>query len=252
MLKVFFVARQNPDDRKWLPVGKLTVKDNKYIFSYTKGALQSKGFNSFGRMNKFRKIYESDELFPFFTNRILSEKRPEYVDFLRWLNLSSSSSTQLDMLALGGGKRGTDNLEVFQCPAKDERNRLTIKFFSHGISHLDTHTQKRVCDLLYGTRLYLMQDVQNRFDFNAIALRTDDPVALVRYCPRYLVDDVNSIIQETDAELINVNVERVNADAPMQYKLLCRLDAPWPTNYNPCSTDMYKSIVEDADEGCLL
>ena len=38
-------------------------------------------------MRNLHEIYKSPDLFPLFANRLISRKRPEYKDFLRWLDL---------------------------------------------------------------------------------------------------------------------------------------------------------------------
>jgi hypothetical protein len=246
-MKVLFVAWQNQENRTWYPVGMLSIKDNKYVFQYTKGALEPEGFRGFGRMSDLKQIYESEELFPFFQNRLLSENRPEYSDMLDWLDIDNEENKKLYMLALGGGKRGTDQLEIFQCPEKDRYNKLTIKFFVHGISHLDKNVQKRINSLCKGERLFLMQDIQNDYDANAIALRTIDPVAIVGYCPRYLSSDIEELIKRGEAKTITVSVAKVNMEAPAQFRVLCCLSAPWPVNYRPCSGELYQPIVGSVD-----
>lgn len=251
-MKTLFVARQNPTDRKWIPVGKLMATGDKYLFAYTKGATASESFFPLGRMTKLDEVYESNELFPFFANRLVSKNRPEYNEFLQWLNLENDQNVSLEMLGLSGGRRGTDQLEVFQCPEKDENGMLSIKFFSHGISHLDKQSQERVCSLTAGERLFLMRDIQNIFDPSAIAIRTDDPTALVGYFPRYLTSDVLWLIDKVDPDKVHISVSKVNQDAPMQFKLLCDLISPWPSSFVPCSTELYQTIANNISKTCEI
>jgi hypothetical protein len=42
-------------------------------------------------------------------------------------------------------------------------------------------------------------------------------------------------------------VKRVNAEAPMQLRLLCTLTADWPENFKPCSSDLYMELAHDKD-----
>jgi len=49
-------------------------------------------------------------------------------------------------------------------------------------------------------------------------LETNEPVT-VGYCPRYLSRDLCRIMATTDLQL---RVERLNKDAPVQFRLLCR------------------------------
>ena len=86
-MKVLYLAWQDPDSREWLTVGKLSFDQEIFRFVYTKGAKRSKNFIPFGSMRDLHEVYNSQDLFPLFANRLISKKRQEYQDFLRWLDL---------------------------------------------------------------------------------------------------------------------------------------------------------------------
>ena len=67
-MKTVYLAWQEPKDRGWFPVGRLSFDGNVYQFVYTKGALKSPNFIPFGRMLNLRDVYVSKELFPLFAN----------------------------------------------------------------------------------------------------------------------------------------------------------------------------------------
>lgn len=249
-MRKLYIAWQDPVARRWYPVGRLTFEKKVYRFVYTQGAKdaeQSQRFIPFGRMNNFEVAYESEELFPLFANRLLSTKRPEYQDYIKWLKLDNDyqENRQLAMLAITGGFRETDSLEILPCPLPTSEGRYEVLFFSRGISHLERSTVGRVNALKPGERLFLMYDVQNQFDALAITLRTDDPVMLVGYCPRYLTEDFRLILQEFGHSIPQVSVEQVNLDAPLQLRLLCKFSSPWPQSFQPCSGDSFEPLVAD-------
>jgi len=95
--------------------------------------------------------------------------------------------------------------------------------------------------------LYLLPDPQNPRDGYAIALRTDDPATIVGYCPRYISRDFLEIL-ENAPHSVEVCVKRVNADAPIQLRLLCTLSADWPKNFKPCSSEYYQELGHDAEK----
>jgi hypothetical protein len=88
-----------------------------------------------------------------------------------------------------------------------------------------------------------MPDPQNRHDTYAVALRTDDPVMIVGYCPRYLSQDFLSLLKTGTPDTPEVVVERVNKDAPMQLRLLCSFRTPWPAGFEPCSDEEYEVLA---------
>ena len=241
MNEVLFLAWQDPETRGWYPVGRLSRDDGVYRFVYTKGAKRSKRFIPFGRMQDVTAAYESRELFPLFANRLLTKQRPEYKDFLDWLNVQDNEDDPLALLARTGGTRQTDTLMVFPCPSKSDGMYRT-KFFAQGLRYLSACSISAVNQISAGARLFLMPDPQNEHDRLAIALRTTDPKTLVGYCPSYLTEDFRRLLRARTHAVV-VTAERVNASAPIQLRLLCDLVAPWPRTFRPCSTNDFKPLA---------
>lgn len=129
-----YIAWRDPKSRSWFPVGRLSFDGKVYRFVYTKGALKSPRFLSFGRMEDLTAVYESYELFPLFANRLLSKKRPEYHDFLQWLDVSAGHDDPLTLLARTGGIRETEALAVFPCSERGEDNIYRVQFLATGFA----------------------------------------------------------------------------------------------------------------------
>ena len=242
-MKALFVAWQDAQSRHWAPVGRLTREDGIYQFVYTRGAEKMPNFRPFGRMRDLHKAYKSEELFPIFANRILAKNRPEYEDYLRWLGLSNAEYNALEELARTGGLRATDSLELFPCPEPTVDKNYQVYFFCRGLRHLHTENQERAHHLKPGERLYLMRDLQNLHDGMALLLRTGDPITLVGYAPRYYSGEFTQVINATSPDQIKVTVEQVNRDAPIQYRVLCRLVSPWPASFSPCAQDEFRVLA---------
>ncbi|HZA57248.1 MAG TPA: HIRAN domain-containing protein [Candidatus Udaeobacter sp.] len=245
-MKVLYLAWQDPESRQWYPVGKLTSDKGIYRFVYTKGATHSKNFIPFGSMRDLHEVYRSPDLFPLFANRLISKKRPEYRDFLRWLDLREDEADPLVLLARTEGVRATDSLTVFPCPEPDLEGKYVVHFFSHGLRHLPEEARVRINTLRGGERLYLLPDPQNPHDGYAIALRTGDPATIVGYCPRYISRDFLEILEDV-RDSVQVRVKRVNTDAPIQLRLLCTLTADWPENFKPCSSEYYTELEHEVE-----
>ena len=241
-METLFVAWQDPGNRSWNPVGKLTFDGEMYEFSYTKGAERAERFIPFGRMTNLKAVYKSPALFPLFANRLMSESRPEYREFVDWLNLRNNEVDPIALLGRSEGVRETDSITVFPHPEKDEDGKFRLHFFCHGIRQLGDQAIQRVNALNPEDQLRLMRDSQNQYDRWAIALRTDGPPAIVGYCPRYLTEDFN-VVLKLEGATTQVSVERVNLDAPIQFRLLCSLSAKWPSGFKPCSSDLYQPIT---------
>lgn len=243
-MKALFVAWQDPANRQWAPVGRLTKEGGAYKFVYTQGAQEMlPSFQPFGRMTDLRSAYVSEELFPLFANRVLPRSRPEHKEYMHWLGLRDGSYDVMDELSRTGGLRATDTLELFPCPEPTSRNEYEAFFFSRGLSHMHLENQMRAQDLKPGERLFLMQDVQNPYDPMALLMRTGDPVSLVGYAPKYFSAEFTELVKKVGADMVEVTVEQVNKEAPIQYRVLCKLKAPWPPSFDPCARGPFKPLV---------
>jgi hypothetical protein len=239
MKEKIYVAWRDPINRSWHPVGLLSVNENRtFHFVYTKGAFKS-NFPFFPRMMKGRE-YNSPVLFPLFNNRIISERRPDYQDTLKWLDINRNEFSPLKMLSLTEGIKPTDHLEFFQCPVKSVDKKYKVMFMMHGLQYFPKHVIERVNELKEKERLYLVPDPQNNFDKNAMMIRTDDPVYSIGYCPRYLSQDFQELLTKNNVDEIIVSVKKVNKDAPLNFRLLCKIEAPWPVDFRPCGQEDFE------------
>ncbi|MBD2180459.1 HIRAN domain-containing protein [Planktothrix sp. FACHB-1355] len=255
-MKTLFLAWQDANTGDWFPIGKLTYDGKMYEFAYTKGilaAIEKCGFEPLYSLPDLNKLYRSVELFPLFSNRVLSRSRPNYKNFVELLNLPQYEDDPITLLARSGGQKATDKFEVFPCPERDENGLYHVHFFVRGLRHLPPASLDRINKLQKNELLRLVHDFQNPYDRKALMLRTNETflgdLYPVGYCPRYLVDDAFNFIGQ-NPELVHIQVERVNpAPTPLQFRLLCNMTAPWPDNFHPFSSSMYQPLRADIATG---
>ena len=220
---------------------------NSIVFGYIQGVLtaqQEANFQPLWTFPELDKVYESPELFPLFANRLLRHSRPDYPDFVHWLNIPEYGDDPIALLARSGGQRATDTLAVFPRLEADDQGRYHIHFFAHGLRHLSTETQLRIHHLQPGELLYTARDCKNPYDPKALVLRTKD-FHIVGYCPRYLVNDVSDLLYRSP-EKLEILVERVNLPpTPLQFRLLCNLTAEWSAELQPFSDPTYQSLAKE-------
>jgi hypothetical protein len=101
-----------------------------------------------------------------------------------------------------------------------------------------------------GEPLKLMLDLQNDHDPHAVAVRTDVERMQIGYVPRYLAYDVWQLVQRCDVDFIELRVDRVNRDAPLQNRVLCRMRACWPGGFQPCGSEDFMPIPAGVPEWC--
>jgi len=192
-------------------------------------------------------VYRSDELFPLFQNRLMSPGRAEYREYLANLAMDPDHADPMTVLMRSGGGRATDSLEMFEVPrVADRGSPFQTHFLAHGIRYLNSGSLGRIGDLLANDQLYIMHDCQNPADLSALAFRTEDRV-IVGYLPRYLLGDAFTLLGT--CAVVEVFVARVNpAPAPLQQRLLCRLEACWPSEFRPFCENQYRPIPFDATD----
>ncbi len=243
-----YIAWQDAARRLWFPVGRLSREDGVYRFEYLCGALkaQEAGFAPMIWFPDLNDVYYSKTLFPMFQNRVMGSLRPEYQDYLKWLDLSGSEPEPLLLLARGGGHRATDTFEVFPAPEVTSEGTYRTVFFVHGLRYMPEAARMRAERLAPGEPLFLMRDLQNPSEPGAIMLRTAETLArddqhLLGHCPRYLVSDLNTLLHPTD---VVVKVRRVNPPpAPSQVRILCQLEARCPSGFVPFAGEIFQPVV---------
>lgn len=246
-IQTLFVAWQDYISRLWFPIGKLTFDGKKYHFVYINGAKEAQKQSNFEPLLSFPQLdkeYSSIHLFPVFANRLMSPSRPEYKNFLRELKVDENNPNFMEILALSEGKRKTDSIKLFPYPELDNENNYHLRFFVHGIRHLPNCSIERINTLKTGEELWLTPEPQNKYDYQALMLTTEDHYIL-GYCPRYLTDYVMDLFQQKPLS-VKVKVEQVNSiDTPFNSRLLCHIIYPYLKDIQPFSQEKYQPIIRE-------
>jgi len=228
-MRTFFVAWQSPDNRRgWYPVGRLDAagKDGPFTFRYLAGALRAQHEAGFGQLVSFPRrdvVYESTELFPLFANRVLSPTRPETRSLQELLRSTGEVLDPLELLALAGGLRQTDHLEIFPALKADREGHFRTRFFVHGLRHLPESSRERVNRLREGEVLGVSLETTNPATCFAVQIQSEDYMML-GWAPRYLVQDLGGCLLASGCDL-RCQVVKVNPNqnAP-HWKLLVQLE----------------------------
>src|SRR5882757_1787027 len=214
-MKTLFLAWQDTaSTRAWYPIGRLdaNVSKSQFRFGYTHGAeLAHKqvGLEPLDSFPDFHKTYESSELFPLFRNRILGEDRTDFKEYLNQLDLNADHASPLEILALTGGKRQTDNLEVFPKIERHKNGGFRCRFFLHGWRHVNDSAQKKLLTLEAGKTLQVAVELNNPATIHALQLQTPDDYYMIGWAPRYLVQDLFTAISEAPKDIC-ATVVKVN------------------------------------------
>lgn len=243
-MKSLYLAWQAPD-RKWFAVGRLDadVANDRYLFGYTKGALHAEkavGFSPLPAFPDFRAAYEASELFPLFKNRVLDPNRKNFSEYLQSLGLEHNDP--IEILAVTGGERRTDNLEVFPRIVKDEAGAFVCRFFLHGLRHMPEEARVRATSLKAGDQLGVSVELTNPATRVGIQLTTRPDYYFVGWTPHYLVAD---LLKATSAvDLIGAKVVLVNMDdVPLNRRVLIEFSGKLPQEVTPMSDAQFQLIT---------
>ena len=217
--RAFAVVWQHPETRIFTRVGRLEARANGYEFRYDEAAGDVAGFEPFLSFPDLARTYRSEELFPFFGNRVLSPRRPDYPIYLERLGLDIADPVEI--LARSGGGRATDTVHLVPEPVLTPAGFVELRFLASGVRHADPDgTHLRTVSV--GDVLAVRDDVNN--DVNPLALLLGNTSgAPVGWVPDYLLDTVRGLRESQDIEVI---AEVVNPpDTPAHLRLLCLLRA---------------------------
>lgn len=243
-MKTLFLAWQAPD-RGWYPVGRLLADPAQqwYQFVYTKGALDARqrvGFEPLFAFPDFDQTYVASELFPLFRNRVMSSGRKDFGDYLRSLDLNPDNPDLLDVLAVTGGERQTDSLEVFPKIQMQADGSFHCRFFLHGSRYVNLAGIERAKSLRNGEPLKVLVETNNPATGVALLLSSEDYLPL-GWAPRYLVRDLLEAMSSTPQ--LKATVVKVNApDVPANRRYLIELSGQWPHGVAPMSGENFQPI----------
>ena len=199
-------------------------------------------------MDDLEQIYESNQLFPLFQNRLLPAGRSDFRDYLAWSGFDPDDPPEpLMILGRTEGRKQTDAVELFPCPTPDSHGCFVNLFFAHGIRYVFANAGPVLAELRRGDDLELRPHPLNPADPNAMAIfGSNTPLG---YVPRYLASDVKRLVEECPTQEVKLTVDSVNLDAPMQQRLLCRLRACWPSDFQPCQGVEFDPLVTNVRTG---
>jgi len=200
------------------------------------------GFAPLPDFPQFQRRYEASELFPLFQNRVMGATRPDFDEYLKQLGLGPDHQNPLEILSVSGGRRITDELEVFPKLQRQPDGSFQCRFFLHGASHTSAAAQERLKELTAGDRLTVALELTNPETGFAVQIQSAD-YFMLGWAPRYLVADLARAIAASPRKF-EANVVRLNpSPAPSRQRLLVEFRGFWPADREPMSTEEFAPLV---------
>lgn len=183
------------------------------------------GFRPFRSFPDPHGEFRSRVLFPFFANRVMTARRPDYPAHLAALGLTADEATPAELLARTGGSRVTDSVQVVPEPTVTPDGGLQQQFLVSGIRHVPGAAET-VAGLQPGDELRIVPEPDNEYDPRALLL--DAQGVHVGWIPSFLLDEVHK--WREGGRAVHCVVERANGtDVLWHLRLLCLLQiAPSP------------------------
>ncbi|MGH3688038.1 MAG: hypothetical protein ACRDRU_15540 [Pseudonocardiaceae bacterium] len=226
------VAWQHPDERSVRPVGLLQYDGQTHEFFYLHAVSEVHDFRPFLNFPDLARIYRSADLFPMFSQRVMSARRPDYTQYLRQLDLVGGA-TPWEQLARTEGKLASDTIQLIPEPEVDGKGRTKSQFLVAGIRHQikDEHQRDLILSRLKrGDKLQLVEEPGDPVNPRAVLVSTRDQVAL-GWVPNMLVDYVHDV---RDGGPFSVEVAHVNGpDAPSHMRLLALIEGQLEPGCHP-------------------
>ncbi len=237
------VAWEHPDTRAISPVGVLTYEGFSYSFAYLRRALDVVGFRPLLGFPDLHRRYESNELFPFFAQRVMDSHRPDYARYVDRLGLDPAEFEPWEQLARSEGTRQGDTIQLLPWPGLDAKGTWRCRTLVHGLRWITTRATtvdgltRRVTraeleaalgSLAAGDGLTLIEEPANSYNSRAVIVASSFRTPL-GYLPDLLTEGVGRLSQSV---AVTARVVRVNGpDAPAHLRLMMELSARAPDDF---------------------
>ena len=212
------VTVRDPQTRAYRPVGFLSQVEDDYQFSYLRRELERDTFRPLpGLARAAEGTVLSSRLFPLFSERVISARRPDRHVSLDALGLPLDAAP-MEVLARSHGQRVGDTIELLPAPDAGVGEAVAFTFLTHGVRYLDAVEQGRLASLTRGDRLHLLPEPANEVNPRAQLVTDADDVRL-----GWLPDPLIQVLDDIEDQ--RLSVERANGpEVGFHFRLLVRLE----------------------------
>lgn len=254
MDRELYIAWQSRASRKWYTVGLLSYSssEKRYTFRYLRGALDARdkdGFSGISAFPRFEQAYNSDSLFSFFANRIVSSERPDYPDLIAQVGLQPVGDARspkyiFDFLGRTRGWRATDSFEMFSPVSRDAEGIYRWEFFTRGLRYIRKEIQKLWTEESPSMPLRMLPDPHNKFDPTAVHIldRQQSPLGFV---PGNYSSTIYELVAQAEPQSIELKILRHNkAEELHQKRFLLEMRVKMPADFELTKPPELEPIVD--------
>lgn len=188
-VRSLLVTWQNPETRTYFLMGHVTQSAlGRYEFAYFPGVDQQSGFRAIPGFPDTTATYSSTVLFPLFSSRLMSGRRP---DRKEWLDSHGLDEDASDLTVLGRslGRRVADRYEFYPEPDIDMASGTVVAEVPlHGLRHHPEGLTALDRERLHtGDPLRVVPEPLNAHDSRALGVHLSDGTK-IGFVPRPLLD----------------------------------------------------------------
>lgn len=240
----FAVAWQHPTNRRIHPVGVLDMAPNAYTFRYLDRVRKAEGLTPFIGFSDLTRVYHATRLFPFFEQRVMDSRRPDFPEYAAALGLSQGAG-EIELLARSSGNRIGDTVRLSREPTVDDDGNCVYEFPVHGARHVrDSERAESVLSILRpGDRLSLRAEPDNPVNARALQLTTEGGDVALGWVPDLLLDFVHLLRESGPVDLTVLHANR--RDQPRHLSLFVRISGVGPAGYRGFSGPQWAPLVQD-------
>ena len=246
--KRLFVGWYDPSDNFWYPIGQICTTETGYQFEYLCGALRAQakaGFRGIFQFPDFNIAYESDELFAFFRNRLLTSSRDNFDEEITRLGLENLAEGLLpfDVLSRTNGRRATDTFEVYPAPTV-QGDTAQLVFFARGVRYLPDELKRRWEKDRPRQPFRLQWERDNQYDEHALQIIDSDDRRL-GYLLRYYSESFHRLLEypcDYELELVRHNRQ----PGFVRERFLMQLTSDTFDDWRFPQSDLYDAISDES------
>jgi len=225
----FLVTWRNRSLGRTFDVGLLTAAADGFAYSYLPGTASVPGFRPFVNFPDLDRQYRSPRLFPFFSQRIMEPRRPDYLTYLQALALPADA-TSLDVLGRTNGQRKGDSVHVVREPDVADDGRVDHVFLVSGGRHAVVDGEGAWRTLSAADPLTTRPEPTNPANPEALQIWAPTVASPLGWVPDALI----RFVGEVSASPHRLTVERLNGeDWPAHLRTVVRLVGVVPIGFEP-------------------
>lgn len=161
------VSWPNPKTRRYILLGRFGMTGaGAYEFKYFDSIEDNKDFRPIPGFRDPKSSYTSTVMFPFFSSRLMSSKRPDRPEWLSNMGLDANAAP-FEILGRSFGRRVGDAYELFREPdLNTSAKSVAFVVPAHGLRHQDEAVLNSVNagELAEGAPLNVVPEPENHFD----------------------------------------------------------------------------------------